>query len=131
MVSALFYIENSTLDELQKEIDIVVNLIKNENQQEISLFINWLRYIFTDDDENLIENFLEAKEVKSMFAAALKKYKKELIDLGIEKGLKKGIQKGARQKAFETAAALLKEQIPLEKIVRITGLSGKDIKSMS
>ncbi|MBP7585902.1 MAG: Yae1 family protein [Spirochaetes bacterium] len=56
------------------------------------------------------------------------------IQKGLQKGLQKGIQQGIQQgitnKAMETALALLDENMPLEKIARVTGLSVRKVKAL-
>lgn len=46
---------------------------------------------------------------------------------GIEKGMQKGIQKGMHKKALETAKEMLIEKEPLERIVKYTKLSIREI----
>ena len=49
------------------------------------------------------------------------------ISQGIQQGLQQGIQQGAYEKAIETAKNLLAEKIPIEIIVRTTGLSIEEV----
>ena len=46
---------------------------------------------------------------------------------GIEEGIEKGIEKGIEEGKEEIALNLLEEGFPIEKVVKITGLSEKDI----
>ena len=46
---------------------------------------------------------------------------------GIQQGISKGLQQGAYEKAIETAKNLLAEKIPIEIIVRTTGLSIEEV----
>jgi predicted transposase/invertase (TIGR01784 family) len=120
-VSALFYTENCSGEELQKEIDTVVELLKTEKPEEITLFINWFKYMFEDKQE-LVEEIKELSEVKSMLRTSIKKYGKKLVQ--------EGFQEGKLEGKLETAANLIKEKMSLKKISEITGLPEKEIKKM-
>ena len=47
---------------------------------------------------------------------------------GLEQGIEKGIEQGEYKKALETARKMLRENDPIDKIIRITGLSPDDLK---
>ncbi|EMY26651.1 hypothetical protein LEP1GSC115_0027, partial [Leptospira interrogans serovar Australis str. 200703203] len=47
---------------------------------------------------------------------------------GIQKGIKKGIEKGAEKEKLKSARKMLEEGMALDVILRITGLSKKDLK---
>jgi predicted transposase/invertase (TIGR01784 family) len=49
-------------------------------------------------------------------------------ELGLERGLEQGIEQGEYKKALETARKMLRENDPIDKIIRITGLSPDDLK---
>lgn len=120
-VSALFYTENCSGVELQEEIDSIVNLLKAEKPEEISLFIYWFKYMFNDRKE-IIEKVQEIEEVKSMLKTSIERYGKKLA--------KESKLEGIREEKFKTAAALLNKKMPLKEIAEITGLSLQDIKSL-
>ncbi len=122
-VAALFYTENCNTAKLQDEIETIVELLKSEKPKEISLFIAWFKYMFQDRKE-AVKEIQKIEKVKSMLRTSIKKMEKEILNEGIQKGIKKGIQKQKR----ETAKALLKEKMPLEKIAEITGLSVNEIR---
>ncbi|EPE84465.1 hypothetical protein LEP1GSC021_1370, partial [Leptospira noguchii str. 1993005606] len=52
------------------------------------------------------------------------------IQKGIEKGIKKGIEKGAEKEKLKFARKMLEEGMALDVILRITGLSKKDLKDL-
>ena len=60
----------------------------------------------------------------------IQKGRQEGHQAGIEKGLQKGRQEGILEGKLETAEALLKEKMPVEKIAQITGLSLQDIQKL-
>ena len=53
--------------------------------------------------------------------------KKEGYYAGVSDGIQQGLQQGAYEKAIETAKNLLAEKIPIEIIVRTTGLSIEEV----
>jgi predicted transposase/invertase (TIGR01784 family) len=120
-VSALFYVENSSEEDLRKEFDVLTELLRSEKPAELALFINWFRYTFNDREDIVIE-LKEIEEVRTMLRSSLEKYSKKLINEGIEKGI--------LQTKTKTALALLKEKMTVEKISEITGLSVKDIEKL-
>jgi predicted transposase/invertase (TIGR01784 family) len=65
-----------------------------------------------------------------MLSSALKKRDKIQFEQGIEKEIEKDIQKGMHTKAIETAKALLKEKMAIEKNACVTGLSIDEIKKL-
>jgi len=99
----------------------------------LALFINWFRYTFNDREDIVVE-LKELEEVRTMLRSSLEKYSKKLINEGIKKGMQKGIQKGIEkgilQTKTKTALALLKENMTVEKIAEITGLSIKEIEKL-
>ena len=57
--------------------------------------------------------------------------KKEGYCEGLSDGISQGISQGEHQKAIETAKNLLTEKIPIEIIVRTTGLSVEEVNLIS
>ena len=53
--------------------------------------------------------------------------KKEGIEQGKKEGIKQGKKAGAKETKKETATKMLKEKMPLELIVKITGLTKEEI----
>ncbi len=47
---------------------------------------------------------------------------------GLEQGIEQGIERGEYKKALETALKMVRENDPIDKIIRITGLSMDDLK---
>lgn len=54
----------------------------------------------------------------------------EIYNDGKEKGIKKGIEKGVSQEKLTTARKMLKLDYSIEDIMKITGLSKKQIKEL-
>ena len=133
-VAALFYTENLSETDLQKEIDIIVELFKTERPDEIKLFINWFKYIFHDRKE-LIDEIQEIVEVKTMLSTTIKKYGEKLKFEGKLEGIHEGIQKGKlegiHEGKLETARALLTKNMSVKEISEITGLSVEEIEKIT
>ena len=74
----MFYVENSDPDELLKEVDILLDLIKEENTEVLNAFASWvnsyLSYLGNDDKEEIQEKIEDLQGVKTMFETSLKKY---------------------------------------------------------
>ena len=49
---------------------------------------------------------------------------------GIEEGIEKGKAEGSKQKAYEIAKSMLKENIPIEAIAKFTKLSMEEIENL-
>lgn len=49
---------------------------------------------------------------------------------GMQRGLEKGLAEGRREEALRIAGSMLEDGLPRELIVRITGLSEDDVKSL-
>ena len=134
MVSALFYVENSIPEKLLKEIDIVIEMIKDERPDETQLFLNWMRVIFNERHEEIYHEIKRVEEIRTMFATKLEKYgeklKKEAMQEGVKKGIQKGVQKGMHRKAIQTAKVLLDKKMNIHEISEITGLSVKEIENL-
>ncbi|ALG68786.1 hypothetical protein [Beggiatoa leptomitoformis] len=50
------------------------------------------------------------------------------VQLGLQEGEKRGEKQGERRKALETAQKMLSDGIPLETVLKYTGLSETDLK---
>ncbi len=130
-VSALFYIENSNPEDLEKETDILIEIIKNENLSVVKELVEWFNNYLTgisgSIDKNTISFKLESiMEVKTMFATKLKEHDEKLLEQGIEQGIERGIERGIEQGIErgieETAVKMLRENAEIPFISRITGI---------
>ncbi|PKL15485.1 MAG: hypothetical protein CVV49_21170 [Spirochaetae bacterium HGW-Spirochaetae-5] len=125
ILSAVFYLENSDMKDITNEIKNIVNLIEREKPQELRLFRKWIKHFFYGNDEisDKIETSIkEIEEVKDMLSTTLKKRDQIQFQYGIEKG--------KHEKAIETAIALLKDNMSVDKVADITGLSVEEIKGL-
>jgi len=129
ILSAIFYLENSEMQDVSNEIRHIVNLIEREKPQELRLFRKWIKHFFYGNDEisdEICISITEIEEVKDMLSTTLKKRDKIQYEQGLEEGIQKGIQKGK----LETARILLSKKISVKEISEITGLSVKEIDNL-
>ena len=113
--------------ELENEIDILMEIIKNENlsiiQELVDWFNNYLSGLKSNFDKESISIKLESlTEVKSMFATKLKEHDEKLIEQGVEQGIEQGIE--------ETAVKMLEADADISFISKITGLSREKLIEM-
>ena len=132
--------------DVEKKILLAVELMKSyrEIEEDIRIVIkntdaiDFFLEITIDEREKIIK-IIEATEnrrdmmltfsqelKKRGFEKGLQKGRQEGQQAGIEKGIKEGILKGK----LETADAMLKEKMPVEKVAQLTGLPLKDIKKL-
>ncbi len=86
----------------------------------------------------ILEQYSNDPEKRNELEAKLKSDRDYAYDLaarfeagelqGIEKGIKKGIEKGAEKEKLKSARKMLEEGMRLDVILRVTGLSEKDLK---
>ena len=81
-------------------------------------------------DKELHEELLRNTELYNAEQKGIKQGKKDGIKEGKEKGIKEGMKKGIKEKAIETAKNMLKENISIDIISRVTGLDIKEIEKL-
>jgi flagellar biosynthesis/type III secretory pathway protein FliH len=123
--------------EIEEDIRIVI-----KNMDAIDFFLE----IKADEREKIIKIMESTENRRDMMLTLSQELKKRGFEkgiqegiqkgrqeghqAGIEKGLQKGRQEGILEGKLETAEALLKEKMPVEKIAQITGLSLQDIQKL-
>lgn len=84
-VSALFFVENSTVEEVRRSTSIILDLLRNEGKREIELFINWVAaYLRAEGDNDAVVAIHELEEAESMWANAVKEYGDKVYRQGVE-----------------------------------------------
>ena len=63
-------------------------------------------------------------------AQALYHAEQQGIQKGIQQGIQQGIQKGVAEEKLEIARNLLKINLPLDQIAKVTGLTQEEIKNL-
>jgi predicted transposase/invertase (TIGR01784 family) len=116
-VAALFYTERCSDEELKKEIEIILQLLKTEKPTELTLFINWFKHMFHDKKE-LVEEVQGLEEVSSMLRTTVK---------NIEA---RNRLEGKLEGKLETAKAMVKRKMSVKEISEITGLPVAEIEKL-
>ena len=88
------------------------------NLKDITYDINTVGLYYEDEERKWVEN----AKIKYHEGLALKK--------GEKRGLKMGLEQGLVQGKLETAKTLLKDNIPISKVVQYTGLSEKQVRKL-
>ena len=81
-------------------------------------------------DKELHEELLRNTELYNAEQKGIKQGKKDGIKEGKEKGIKQGIKQGIKENKLETAKNMLKENISIDIISRVTGLDIKEIEKL-
>jgi predicted transposase/invertase (TIGR01784 family) len=75
-----------------------------------------------------MESLLKNPWVEEGIKEGIKKGKEIGLKEGLQKGLQEGLEKGKLEAKIETAKKMKKEGLSLDLIIKITGLSKKDLK---
>lgn len=128
-VSAIFFMEKIESTEYHEAIDNLVDIIKGLSIFETQVFANWFNNLLLHHGSELTnEDYSKIKkpeEIMPMFAASLERYKKVLV----QEGLDQGLEQGKRSQNIQIAKTLIKEGTELEFISKITGLSIKELET--
>ncbi|RKX73200.1 MAG: hypothetical protein DRP87_19295 [Spirochaetes bacterium] len=129
-LSAVFYAENSSPEELEREIDTFFSIIKEEELEAVQILANWLNdFLATRDSEKrkpVMQKINSLMEVKSMFLTKLKEHDERIREEGKKQGIVKGIEENRRQ----TVRKMLSKGYPVEEICEITGLSREEVERL-
>ncbi len=149
-VSAVFYFENSRVEDIIATIDALFEIVKNEDNEVFMEFRRWLNDCLEPLEDNKIRQkvgmVFSQKEKNPMFAASVEEYKAKLfeegkqegISEGIRRGKQEGIREGVRKGKLEgklegireIARKLKQSGIALEIIRKNTGLSLDEIEAL-
>ena len=131
----------------------IINLVKGKDlcytgSEKVDYLINWCKLLTTSNKDNikdisyqimshkstntLMSNMSMLSEENEMVRLYTKLSRREmeyntLIVEATEKGLKEGIEQGIEQNNLEVAKKMLKENIKVETISKITGLTKEEI----
>ncbi|RDC61946.1 Rpn family recombination-promoting nuclease/putative transposase [Adhaeribacter pallidiroseus] len=121
---------NKTVEELETRFDKWLYVIRN---------LNRLDKVPEKLRERVFEKLFETAEIARFtpdqvrsYEDSLKYYRdlKNSLDTAREEGLLEGIEKGIEEGKIEVASEMLKENEPLAKIIRFTGLSREQIERL-
>lgn len=90
---------------------------KNEEIKEATVVVKQM----SEDEKMQRLAFLREKAILD---------EKEIVETATNKGLREGMEKGEKRKSTEIAKELLKENMPIEKIAKITKLSKEEIEQL-
>lgn len=118
--------------------------VKEEEQEEL---IDWLLFLENPQSERVKTKMEENKELKEavekLEGMSEDDYMQRIADLrekaildynsgmgtALRKGIEKGLKEGEKKARLETAKKMLEEKIPIEIIIKVTGLSKEEIMS--
>lgn len=120
-----------------KSSDEVLNVYK-EKVMRLNEDLDFIRPLTPEEDELKYQRTIKANAEKEGLAKGLAKGLKkgleqgmaEGMEKGMEKGLEQGIEQGSLNKQIEIAKNMLKENMNLKTISKITGLSIKQINEL-
>jgi predicted transposase/invertase (TIGR01784 family) len=98
-VSAVFYIENSSVEDIaqsrQELVEILKAVFAREGAYIINSIVQWMQTIQKiPKSAKIIKTIKDITEVVTMFETRTKKYEERVFKAGIEKGIEQGIEKG-------------------------------------
>ena len=98
-----------------------------ENNLEISAFLKYIKTkIPTNDFTKKLNNLVEESKINNKFRndyLAMNLHDRDIRRVALAEGKQIGLQEGAEQTKIETAKNALKNNIPVEMVVKITGLT--------
>ena len=128
LVSRMFLIELSEMDELIDIIEDTVKILKKEVSKELQRdFGLWIRGILYKKGVDIDISKLDEMEVRPMLLDTLDKFEKNIfkkgkkkgLEEGMRKGMKEGIEKGIEKGKIEAARKMLSAGIERKEIARI------------
>jgi predicted transposase/invertase (TIGR01784 family) len=129
--AAIFYVENSTSEDMAKNRKELVSLLsavlKKEGAQIVQDIIDriFITFKFAGKTPE-IKTLNDLTEVSSMWETAVKKHDELVFEKGIEKGIDQGIEEGKKY----TTERMLERGMSLEDIHAITGFAKSKIAAL-
>lgn len=87
---------------------------------------DFIKYMSEEDEARLLKNTLK----EDAYQTGIEQGIEEGFEKGIEQGVKQGIKQGIEEGKLITAKELLKNNIPIDIIVKSTGLTEEEINSI-
>jgi predicted transposase YdaD len=99
LVSALFYIENSSVEEFEKAFyQIMEIIIKEKDRPAVNRFMAWIENLAErkqlKDDQGEDYRIINPWEVKNMLSTTLEKIRGNAREEGVRKGKEEGVREG-------------------------------------
>jgi len=126
ILSSIFLIEQTDIKDFDAQLRELAKIIKEELDPDlIEAFQNWFQRFIENDPVPDIQTLIQAneKEVNTMFAVTVEKWKKQLEKRGEKRGKMKG--------KIETAQNMMKDGFSTSQIQKYTGLSIEEIKKLT
>lgn len=138
VLATVFYIENTGIEVLSKEVKKLYTMIKDEKIEVIALFISWFNnYLgnIKDIDEDF-KTLSSLQEVPGMLATSLEIHDRKIayearqlgIEQGIEQGIERGIKKGKKEGLMDSVNRLKQKGLSTAKISELLDIPVEDIK---
>ncbi|HEY9595182.1 MAG TPA: Rpn family recombination-promoting nuclease/putative transposase, partial [Spirochaetia bacterium] len=118
-LAGIFLLENVTPEGLREATEKLVRLVKDERPELHRIIVNWIRNVFGPEagGEDTVEEIGSLQEVHSMLA--------ETMERAAKKWWEEGRQEGEMAAVRETARRMKALGLPVEIIVKSTGLSSE------
>ncbi len=122
-------------DAFNKSFDILYKLSRIWAEkgllEDVNLILASLTFIVETKDigEEEIIKILEESKIKG--GDIMPTLSQRWVEQGEQKGIRKGIQKGRVEERLETAKKMKKDNLPIEMILKYTGLSSKEIEALT
>jgi predicted transposase/invertase (TIGR01784 family) len=138
-VAAIFYVENSTPEDImhnRKElVSLLSAVLEKEGVQIVQDIVDRIHSTHKFPGKMPeIKSLEDLTEVSSMWETAVKKHDEMILERGIEQGIERGIERGIEQGIengkLDTALKMLDRGMSLDDIVAITGLSKSKIDAL-
>jgi len=136
-VSAIFYIENSTPEQIKSEIMSIISLIEKERPDLIKLFRLFINNLFKTSNYNNIEEVNQEidniMEVKTMLEMALKRRDEQIrqdVLREMNNNMNNKIIETKKETKIETAKKMIEEGLSLNLISKCTGLTEEEIRKL-
>ena len=136
-VSAIFYIENSTPEQIKSEIMSIISLIEKERPDLIKLFRLFINNLFKTSNYNNIEEVNQEidniMEVKTMLEMALKRRDEQIrqdVLREMNNNMNNKIIETKKETKIETAKKMIEDNFSIESITRYTGLTEEEIRKL-
>jgi predicted transposase/invertase (TIGR01784 family) len=118
-VAAVFYIENSSIEEIAQNRRELVELLKGIFAREGAIIVNsivqWMQTLQKiPKSAKTITTIKDIAEVATMFETRTKKYEERVFNAGIEKGIEQGIEKGIEEGMLTDKQHVLIDQMSIK-----------------
>ena len=99
-------------------------MLAEKENKEIKKAMNTLDFISEDPKERERHNSIIMAEYNRLTS------EHNFFEAGVEEGIEKGKKEGIKEGVIKTAKAMLKENIPIETIMKITELTKEEIEKL-